>query len=99
MVLHYFFVCGEMPYIVHATDISASRNRPYNKFVTTCMYVKNVNILQGDSGGPMSIGNEIYGVTSWGVVSCSPARPSVYSRVAAFQPWVCAEAGGEPEGC
>nr|AIZ49755.1 protease [Arenicola cristata] len=42
----------------------------------------------GDSGGPMSIGNMVIGVTSWGASGCLTSYPSAYSRVSFFRDWI-----------
>ena len=61
----------------------------------TTMYI----FIQGDSGGPMSVGSTIYGVTSWGVSGCGTNFPSVYTRVGAYKSWVCGASGNGPVGC
>ncbi|XP_055885547.1 fibrinolytic enzyme, isozyme C-like [Biomphalaria glabrata] len=45
----------------------------------------------GDSGGPMMCGNkkdELAGVTSWGVSTCSGDLPSVYTRISEYRTWL-----------
>lgn len=53
------------------------------------------NACFGDSGGPMVIpatgapGWKQVGIVSWGPYSCGSAdRPTVYTRVSAYQPWI-----------
>lgn len=60
--------------------------------------IENV-VTQGDSGGPMTVGSTVYGVTSWGVNGCGTNFPSVYAKVGPFQSWVCGESNNEPVGC
>ncbi|KAH9523386.1 hypothetical protein Btru_039898 [Bulinus truncatus] len=45
----------------------------------------------GDSGGPMMCGtrkDELAGVTSWGVSTCSGDLPSVYTRISEYRTWL-----------
>lgn len=39
------------------------------------------NICSGDSGGSLSIGDEIYGISSWSVGCALPNRPAVFTSV------------------
>ena len=60
--------------------------------------------IQGDSGGPLVCNHgtspELRGVTSWGVVGCYPAYPSVYARILNtgsgnnLKDWICDNAPG-----
>ena len=53
--------------------------------------ISKTSYFQGDSGGPLVAddgGWVLVGVASWGVAGCSPAEPSVYSRVSYFRQWI-----------
>merc|ERR1712150_63901 len=56
-------------------------------------------ICNGDSGGPMSIGNVIYGTTSWSSSRCQANRGSVYAKVATYHEWLCSLTDYEAAGC
>ena len=56
-------------------------------------------VSQGDSGGPMSIGNTVYGITSWIASGCLSNYPSVYAKVGVFYDWICTETGDQATGC
>lgn len=61
-----------------------------------------IGACNGDSGGPLSgpgNGDTIFGVTSWGAGGCSTNYPSVYTKVGAFQSWVCEQTGNAAVGC
>jgi len=51
-----------------------------------------VTLPQGDSGGPMQIGNgdtwTQIGVVSWGIGCGKSQYPGVYSRVASLRDWI-----------
>nr|AHZ01188.1 serine protease [Arenicola cristata] len=53
-----------------------------------CVYSGSTGACNGDSGGPMSIGNTVIGITSWGASGCGTSTPSVYSRVTTFRSWI-----------
>ena len=56
--------------------------------------------LQGDSGGPMTVGSTLYGITSWGPNACTTGTaPSVYARVGAYTNWICSNTNGNVYGC
>ena len=44
--------------------------------------------LQGDSGGPMVCQGKLAGISSFGFKYCLQYRPSVYTRVSEFYPWI-----------
>lgn len=48
-----------------------------------------VSACGGDSGGPLTQGDRLVGVVSWGVMPCgSRNAPTVYVRVSAFVDWI-----------
>uniref|UniRef100_A0A7S0KZ03 Peptidase S1 domain-containing protein n=1 Tax=Coccolithus braarudii TaxID=221442 RepID=A0A7S0KZ03_9EUKA len=54
---------------------------------------------QGDSGGPLftrdpsTLKYLLLGIVSWGEGCGKANKPGVYTRVSAYQPWICAESG------
>jgi secreted trypsin-like serine protease len=53
-----------------------------------CITDSNSGACNGDSGGPLECSNRLAGATSWGHVTCSPAYPSVYTRISYFYSWI-----------
>lgn len=52
-----------------------------------------INILLGDSGGPMirvvkNGGAELVGITSWGIGCALESKPGVYVKVSLFVDWI-----------
>lgn len=43
----------------------------------------------GDSGGPLTIDNEVHGIVSWGI-PCARGRPDVFDRVFYHRGWIIA---------
>lgn len=43
---------------------------------------------QGDSGGPMVFGQTLHGIVSFGIGCARPNYPGVYTKVAAYRPWI-----------
>jgi secreted trypsin-like serine protease len=56
-----------------------------------CVTAPSSGACNGDSGGPLVCGNLLAGATSWGVSSCSPSYPSVYTRLSYFYSWIMAQ--------
>lgn len=56
-----------------------------------CVTSPTVSSCNGDSGGPLVCSGKLAGATSWGVANCSPAYPSVYSRISYFYSWIIAQ--------
>ena len=56
-----------------------------------CVTAPSSSACNGDSGGPLVCGNLLVGATSWGVSSCSPNYPSVYTRLSYFYTWIMAQ--------
>merc|ERR1712044_133361 len=64
-----------------------------------CVYNGSQGSCNGDSGGPLSQGSTIYGVTSWGVSGCGTNYPSVYAKVGAVRSWICSTTSNGAQGC
>jgi len=50
-----------------------------------CVSSNTASACSGDSGGPLVCGGVVVGATSWGLATCAPGSPSVYSRVTFFR--------------
>lgn len=42
----------------------------------------------GDSGGPLLLKGELYGLVSWGTGCGDPTQPGVYTRAASYREWI-----------
>jgi trypsin len=42
----------------------------------------------GDSGGPLLLKGELYGLVSWGTGCGDPTQPGVYTRAASYRDWI-----------
>merc|ERR1712018_326521 len=73
--------------------------RSFNSELMICAYNGHSSSCNGDSGGPMSQGDTILGVTSWGRGGCPVSAASVYAKVGAVRSWICKELDYEPRGC
>ncbi|XP_022126141.2 collagenase [Pieris rapae] len=48
-----------------------------------------VSTCGGDSGGPLTVGSSLIGITSFGhVAGCESGYPAAFSRVTSFQSWI-----------
>jgi elastase-2 len=56
-----------------------------------CVTAPSSSACNGDSGGPLVCSGKLAGATSWGVSSCSPSYPSVYTRISNFHSWIIAQ--------
>merc|ERR1712150_11989 len=71
----------------------------FNSQFMICVWSMSGSSCNGDSGGPLSVGSTIYGLTSWGIIGCNPYYPSVYAKVGAASAWFCSTTDGEAAGC
>ncbi|CAG2118213.1 unnamed protein product, partial [Medioppia subpectinata] len=56
-----------------------------------CAAHQSASGCNGDSGGPLSVGNELVGIVSWGSNGCpadTTKRPTVYADVANQRTWL-----------
>jgi elastase-2 len=53
-----------------------------------CVYNGNAGACNGDSGGPMTVGNTVIGLASWVASGCLSSAPSTYTRVSYFRDWI-----------
>jgi len=52
-------------------------------------YLKGgTDACQMDSGGPLSVREQLVGIVSWGVGCALADKPGVYSRLDALHPWL-----------
>lgn len=58
---------------------------------TFCAGDRGFDACQGDSGGPLKYNNVFVGIVSWGY-ECATDWPTVYTRVAAFLPFIISNA-------
>ena len=57
------------------------------------LYMVGISMVQGDSGGPMSVRREdgryqLSGVISWGIGCAEKNQPGVYTRISKFKEWI-----------
>ena len=57
------------------------------------LVVKPLHVLQGDSGGPMSVRRSdgrynLAGIISWGIGCAKRNQPGVMTRIAYFRDWI-----------
>ena len=84
-------------------DSNKNKDAKFHRVMIQWLYIDFI-YLQGDSGGPLVCNHgtspELRGVTSWGVLGCSPSYPSVYARLynedsgVNLKDWICANAPG-----
>jgi trypsin len=65
----------------------ASSNAVTTKMI--CAHHASRSACNGDSGGPLTIGNTLVGVVSWGPSGCTHATlPTIYASVPAERTWI-----------
>ena len=64
-----------------------------------CVYNGSQGVCNGDSGGPLSVGSTIYGLTSWGRTQCVTSGASVFAKVGAESDWICSTTNNGAQGC
>lgn len=57
---------------------------------------KGIGSCHGDSGGPLTLNNQLIGILSWGV-PCALGRPDVYTRITSFTDWITKLTGVTPQ--
>ncbi|XP_033748035.1 fibrinolytic enzyme, isozyme C-like [Pecten maximus] len=53
-----------------------------------CVISDDSSSCNGDSGGPLTCGDTLVGVTSFGIIGCPAEYPSVYTRITHFRQWI-----------
>ncbi|OWF51305.1 chymotrypsin-1-like [Mizuhopecten yessoensis] len=53
-----------------------------------CVYTGSDGACYGDSGGPLTCGNVLVGLTSFGKKNCVIQFPTVYTRISKFRDWI-----------
>ncbi|OWF36056.1 trypsin delta/gamma-like protein CG30031 [Mizuhopecten yessoensis] len=53
-----------------------------------CLISDDSASCNGDSGGPLTCGDTLVGVTSFGALGCPAIYPSVYTRITYFRQWI-----------
>jgi trypsin len=57
-----------------------------------CAAAPTADSCDGDSGGPLLLNGELYGLVSWGTGCGQPSQPGVYTRVSSYADWIQNEA-------
>jgi len=75
---------------VNNADCSVAWGANFNPNVHLCVVdsANEAGSCNGDSGGPLVCDGILAGLTSWGVVGCSPELPSVYARISTYSDWI-----------
>lgn len=71
----------------------------YNPDTHISVYSGHSNGCNGDSGGPLTIGDRVYGVASFVGEGCKLSMPTVYTRLGAMRDWICANSDNAINGC
>ncbi|WP_141730794.1 S1 family peptidase [Oligoflexus tunisiensis] len=53
-----------------------------------CAAAPTADSCDGDSGGPLLLNGELYGLVSWGTKCGDPSQPGVYTRVSSYKNWI-----------
>merc|ERR1712121_161264 len=88
--------------ILSDSECTAIWGGNYNGDAHVCVHDKinkSKGACNGDSGGPMTSGGMLHGVTSWGATGCSTNYASSYTRVSSYVGWVCEVTGNAAQGC
>merc|ERR1712044_77408 len=85
--------------IISDSECTSRWGSSFNSNLMICVYNGSQGSCNGDSGGPLSVGTTIYGVTSWGVSGCGTNYPSVYAKVGAVRSWICSTTSNGAQGC
>merc|ERR1711893_171657 len=85
--------------IISDSECTSRWGSSFNSNLMICVYNGSQGSCNGDSGGPLSVGSTIYGVTSWGVSGCGTNYPSVYAKVGAVRSWICSTTSNGAQGC
>ena len=81
-------------------DMTLAVKVALNSNTTTTIHITQFDLsFLGDSGGPLTCGGKLAGVTSWGLAGCHffgiVLQPSVYARTSVFFDWISENC----EGC
>lgn len=47
-----------------------------------------IGLVNGDSGGPLTYGNTLIGIASWGTIPSCIGKPDGYTRVSEYLDWI-----------
>lgn len=86
---------GVSPEILQTANVRIMSNsdaQQYYGHITADQLAATAGSCRGDSGGPLTVAKGstrvLAGVVSWGSISCDPAYPGMYARVASFEDWI-----------
>jgi len=77
---------GTMTVQTNAACSSSWGNNVNNGHI--CVISNTISACSGDSGGPLVCSGRLAGATSWGLATCAPGTPTVYSRISFFRAWL-----------
>ncbi len=79
---------SEMMTFKQLNPVSYSHLLLINKNLYNVLQSGGAGPCTGDYGGPLTFGNQVIGLVSWGEGCGRPNLPAVYTRVAHYRHWI-----------
>ncbi|XP_060067322.1 transmembrane protease serine 9-like [Ylistrum balloti] len=74
--------------VLTVSDCKKRAGKSFIKKSHVCVYTGYNGACFGDSGGALSCGKVLVGVTSFGHFGCAVNHPSVYTRISCYRDWI-----------